>query len=228
MGAILGVATSGPRNGLIASVSPTPASSALPDDQHHQHQRLAATAPCDQRQIHLFLGEISQRQRQAEHRQRRQRCGDEGHRHTVAQAAQRRHVARAGLMVDGADHQEQPRLVERMGDEIDHHGGQSRPRVPSPISSTRRPERGDRGLRQHLLEIGLAERPERAPEQRHPAEAAPASPSRAACRPETASSAPADRRRPAPWWPNAGTPKPASAPPWRWAARNGTETAPIW
>jgi ABC-type branched-subunit amino acid transport system substrate-binding protein len=74
---------------------------------------------------HHLLGEKPVEERDARHRQRRDRADHEGDRHQMPQAAQTLDVPGVGLVIDDARGHEQRRLEGRVVDDVEHggHGG---------------------------------------------------------------------------------------------------------
>ncbi len=122
-----------------------------------------------ERRIDLLLGEETEERRQAAHRQRRQKGGGEGDRHRPRQAAEAGDVARAGLVVDQARDHEERALEQRMGHQVEGGGGGGMLRAEAG-QHDEQAERGDGGIGEHQLQVGLADRQHPADEQRQPAE----------------------------------------------------------
>ncbi len=110
---------------------------------------------------HHFLGQEPVEQRNASHRQGRERHDHEGHRHQAAQAPQAPDVAGVGLVVDDACGHEQSRLERRVVQDVKHrrHGAKGRAGAQKHGDQA---QMADGGKGQQRLEIMLEQRNHRA------------------------------------------------------------------
>ena len=145
----------------------------------HQHQAVAddgdqceehgAQVAVGERIVDLLLGEEAEEERQAAHGECGQKRCAEGDRHDGTEAAELRHLAGAGFMVDEARHHEERALEERMGHEIEHRRFDGMRRAEAG-QHDEQAERGHGRIGEHQLQVGLADGQKRAGDQRHATE----------------------------------------------------------
>jgi hypothetical protein len=111
-----------------------------------------------------FLGDEAEEGRQAGVGEGRQRHREAGERHVADQAAEQRDLACAGGVVDRPHRHEQRRLVEGVRHQVDREGLQAVVGVGAEQHGELA-EHGDRGVGEHALEVGLADRQHRTDER---------------------------------------------------------------
>jgi hypothetical protein len=112
----------------------------------------------EQRLVGAVLADEPQRERYAAHRQRGGATGNGGNRHRATKPRKRGDVARAGLMLDPARHQEERALVARVRHEVHQRGGDRLARADAE-KQHQDAERADGRVREDAFEVCLLRGP---------------------------------------------------------------------